>query len=363
MSKNKGITVRETKSGKSYQVRWRTESGSQASKTFDNIDEAFDFKATIRLDKRRGLLPDYQRSKMTFGEYASEWAAGRTDLKPSAAARRDGILKNYLLPALQHRRLTSIRSSDIKALVAKWSNEHRLSPRSILNHKHILSPIFDAAVCDDIIRKNPVGGVKFPKPGHVERHALSDDECFALLDAIDDDYEPLIHFALATGVRGGELVALNIGDLNLLKKDVRIRDSKTNAGVRSISLDDVTISHIARHLAATNRTGSSPEEPLFVSPSGKRLNHGNFYRRIFKPACTAAGFPDVKFHDLRRTRATMLVSQGVDAKVVQKRMGHRSIQTTLNFYAKAAEEGRREGAGALERYMLGGSAAGLRLAN
>ena len=59
----------------------------------------------------------------------------------------------------------------------------------------------------------------------------------------------------------------------------------------------------------------------------------------------------------------MLVSQGVDAKVVQKRMGHRSIQTTLNFYAKAAEEGRREGAGALERYMLGGSAAGLRLAN
>ena len=148
-----------------------------------------------------------------------------------------------------------------------------------------------------------------------------------------------------------------------MKKEVRVRESKTDAGVRSLSLDGATISHVAKHLAATGRTGSSPEEPIFTSPSGKRLNYGNFYRRIFKPACAAAGFPDVVFHDLRRTHATMLISQGVDAKVVQERMGHRSIQTTLNFYAQATEEGRKEAAGALGRYLNVGSVSRLKRAN
>jgi len=226
-----------------------------------------------------------------------------------------------------------------------------------------MKQIFDTAVEDNIIAKNPVDSVKFPVPGKVERHVLSGDECIALINAIDENYVPLIHFALATGVRGGELVRMNIGDLNLLKKEVKVADSKTKARVRSLSLDDATIAHIAKHLAATNRTGASLEQPIFTSPSGKRLNYGNFYRRIFKPACNAAGFPDVVFHDLRRTHATMLISQGVDAKVVQERMGHRSIQTTLNFYAQATEEGRKEAAGAFERYMNRGSAVDLKLAN
>jgi len=59
----------------------------------------------------------------------------------------------------------------------------------------------------------------------------------------------------------------------------------------------------------------------------------------------------------------MLVSQGVDAKVVQERMGHRSIQTTLNFYAQATDEGRKEAAGALERYLNGGVVSLLKRAN
>jgi integrase len=226
-----------------------------------------------------------------------------------------------------------------------------------------MKQIFDTAVEDNIIAKNPVDSVKFPVPGKVERHVLSGDECIALINAIDENYVPLIHFALATGVRGGELVRMNIGDLNLLKKEVRVADSKTEAGVRPLSLDDATIAQIAKHLAATNRTGASPEQPIFTSPSGKRLNYGNFYRRIFKPGCRVAGFPDVVFHDLRRTHGTMLVSQGYDAKVVQERMGHTSLETTLKFYAQATEEGRREAAGALERYLNGGSVSRLKRAN
>ena len=85
--------------------------------------------------------------------------------------------------------------------------------------------------------------------------------------------------------------------------------------------------------------------------SGSRLHHSNFRRRVFIPACEKAGLKEVTFHDLRRTHATMLVAEGHDLKVIQERMGHRSISTTLSFYAKATERGQAKAAGTKTRYL------------
>ena len=82
-----------------------------------------------------------------------------------------------------------------------------------------------------------------------------------------------------------------------------------------------------------------------------RLHYANFNRRVFRPACLAAGLQGVTFHTLRRTHATMLVDAGVNPKVIQQRIGHRSIQTTLGVYASATEQGRRSGAGVMSQYM------------
>lgn len=78
-------------------------------------------------------------------------------------------------------------------------------------------------------------------------------------------------------------------------------------------------------------------------------------RRVIAPAVRSAGLDGVTFHDVRRTHATMLVALGVDSKVVQERMGHRSISTKLSYDAVATDEGRNKAAIAMSSY-LGGSA-------
>jgi len=353
MSKQMGIFTRKTNNGARYQVKWRRLDGTQTSKTFRTVTEARQFKASIDTYKSRGTLPDDRQAKVTFAQYAERYIQSLNH-RESTVRRRDGIMKKHLLPSIGHLRMTHIRHIDLQKEVSKW---HRagLSPRSILNHVHVLKPIFDAAAREDIIMKNPVIGLKLPKPGKVERHPLEPQECHALLKAINTGYGPLIHFALATGVRWRELETLQIGDLNLLRKEVVIRQSKTDAGIRTLPLESEDIAYIAKHIADSGRTGADNESPLFTSPEGKALHYSNFRRRVFLPACELAGIPDVTFHDLRRTHATMLVAEGHSIKVVQERMGHRSITTTLMLYAVATEEGRIGAAGAKNRYLRGES--------
>ncbi len=351
MTKQIGIFTIKTKSGEHYRVKWRRSDGTQSSKTFRTKTEARQFKANTDADKSRGGFRDDRQTKLTFAQYSTRYIQ-TLNHQESTARRRDGIMKKYLLPSIGHLRMTQIRHMELQNEVGKWQKAG-LAPRSILNHIHLLKPIFDLAVLEDIIMKNPTTGLKLPKLGKVERHPLSPQECHALLQAIPQGYAPLIHFTLATGVRWNELASLKIGDLNLLRKEVSIGESKTDAGVRTLPLEDEDIAHIAKHLADSGRTGADDESPLFTSPEGKRLHYSNFRRRVFVPACEKAGIPDVTFHDLRRTHATMLVAEGHSAAVIQERMGHKSITTTLAYYAVATEEGRTSAAGAKNRYLSG----------
>jgi len=361
MSKQMGIFMRKTKGGDRYQVKWRRSDGTQASKTFRKKTEARQHKAKIDTYKSRGLLPDDRQTKVTFAQYSAQFIQ-TLNHRESTARRRDGIMRKYLLPAIGHLRMTEVRHIDLQKEVGKWQKAG-LSPRSILNHIHVLKPIFDSAVREDILMKSPVTGLKLPKPGKVERHPLDPQQCRALLEAIPQGYASLIHFALATGVRWDELASLKIGDLNLLRKEVFIRESKTAAGIRTLPLDSEDIAHIAKHLADSGRTGADDESPLFTSPEGKRLNYGNFRRRVFLAAREKAGISDVTLKDLRGTHATMLVAEGHNVKVVQERMGHEDITTTYAYYAVATEKGRIGAAGAKNRYLSGESIKPLSQAN
>jgi integrase len=202
-----------------------------------------------------------------------------------------------------------------------------------------------------IILRNPMDSIRPPRAAAVRRTALTPEQCHDLLDAVNPEYRFAIQFALATGVRWSEFAGMTIRDFDPLHNIVRVTRSKTDAGIREIPLDPADTLMVTRHIAATGRTGADADAPLFTSPEGKPLHHSNFRRRVFAPACRKAGLDGVTFHDLRRTHATILVAAGFDAKVVQDRMGHRSISTTLNFYAAATRKGREGAAGALRGYL------------
>ena len=350
MSKHPGIFEKKTKNGTHYQVKWRRLDGSQGSKTFRTLRDAKDFKRKVEHEKSHGTLPDDRLSKVKFSSFAEEEVFPHLRHNVSTLRRRDGIMKKHLLPALGEKPISQIRRADILRLVRQWETDG-LAPRSIMNHLNVLRPIFNEAVLRDIIVRNPMEGVKPPKAREVRRHPLTPEQCHALLNAIDPNYAYAIHFALATGVRWSEFANLKICDFKPLSNTVYISDSKTDAGVRELPLDPADTLMVSKHIADTGRNGADADSPLFTSPNGKALHHSNFRKRVFAPACRAAGLHGITFHDLRRTHATMLVSQGNDAKVVQERMGHRSITTTLTYYAVATDEGKAKAAGAKNQYL------------
>jgi integrase len=349
MTKHMGIFTKNTKSGIRYQVKWRRLDGTQTSKTFLTVREAREHKRNVEHEKSRGILPDDRRAKVKFGDFAQEVFA-TLEHGPSTVLRREGIMKKHLNPLFGDLALSQIHRTHISQAIKKWTDEG-LAPRSIFNHLNVLRPVFAEAVLQNIISRNPMTDIKPPKAKDVRRNPLTPEQCNALLDAIDPRYEYAIHFALATGVRWSEFANMKIRDFKPMLNTVMVTDSKTSAGVRELTLDREDTLRISMHIAATGRNGADADSPLFTSPEGKALHHSNFRRRVFMPACSKAGLEGITFHDLRRTHATMLVAEGHDAKVVQERMGHISISTTLKFYAKATMEGKVKAAGTKGRYL------------
>ena len=349
MSRYPGIEVKEGKNGrKTYQARCRDSQGRQRAKSFKTLAEAKAFKNQADVDRRNGGLPDQRPDHMTFNDLADAWVRSKQH-RPTTARRRDGILNKHLLPALGHLTLDKIRHTLLQDLVNFWATDG-LAPNTIRNHVQVLTSVLERAVKDDVLRKNPAKGLELPKIHRIEPRALTPDECIELIKAAGETYAPILEIFLATGCRWSELAEMNVEDFSPKDHSLQVRKSKTDAGNRTIILNASEAAVITKHLLATGRTGAA-DGPLFTSPQGERLIYSNFRRRVFIPAIQKAGITEVTLHTLRRTHATMLITDGHNAKAVQSRMGHASVQTTLSYYAVATDEDRHATSTAMSAYL------------
>jgi integrase len=352
MNKYPGIYEVNTKGGVRYQLRYRLNSGVQKSKTFRTATDAKRFKANVEAQKSTGNFTDLSRSKVTFAEVVADWLSLKTSQADSTRESRDSILRTHLIPKFGNQRIIDIRHADIQRAVNRWTEHSGLSSYSVRNNVTYLNQIFKFAIRQELLVRNPVTGVELPRLGTNKRRPLQPHECAALLEAVDSFYRPLVAFTLATGLRWSEVREAKLTDVDFKAPLLKVGKSKTDAGIREISLSANEIELIQEHLKATHREGSDLG-PLFVSPNGKLVHYSNFTRRVFTPAVKAAGLDGVTFHDLRRTHATMLVHFGADAKVVQERMGHKSISTTLSYYAVATEAAKSKASNAMSSYLKG----------
>ena len=352
MSKHPGIFKVNGMNGVRYQLRYRLNNGVQKSKTFRTLREAKLFQSEFESHKSTGTFVDISRSKVRFADVVVDWLSLKGKQAESTIASRDSILRNRLLPMFGSERVIDIRHADIQRAVNRWTEDDGLSSYSVRNNVMYLNQIFKFAIRQDLLVRNPVAGVQLPRLGTNKRRPLQPYECAALLEVVDSFYRPLVAFALATGLRWSEVREAKLTDVDFRAPLLRVGKSKTDAGVREISLSANEIELIQEHLKATDREGSDLG-PLFVSPNGSLVHRSNFTRRVFTPAVKAAGLDGVTFHDLRRTHATMLVHFGADAKVVQERMGHKSISTTLSYYAVATEAAKSKASNAMSSYLKG----------
>jgi integrase len=235
------------------------------------------------------------------------------------------------------------------------------SPKTIANEHGLLSAVFKSAVKKGLIPSNPCEGVKLPATdddteGDDDKAFLTEQEFSWLHGCIGEDDRDFLVVAVGTGLRWGELTALKVKDLDLdaspatltvrrawkwngrgefkLEQHGRyyLGAPKTKGSRRRITIAPLVVDALRRAVA-----GKAADDLIFGASCGGRVEQGNWYQsrwqRAIKKAQQEHGLTKTpRFHDLRHTHAAWLISAGVPLPVIQKRLGHKSIQITVDVY-------------------------------
>lgn len=346
------IIQRQTKKGVRWDVKLRDPQGRQYSRTFRTKKEAAAYEAKEITSLNQGTWVDPRNTEMCFRDLAQRWLDMGVGKRTKTRMRDEGIVQRHLLPILGDRAIGAIRNSDLQEMINTW-NKSGLTAGSIQRHKAVLSAIFNLAVNDDLLARSPVRGLRMPRQEATSGRVLTPNESQQLLDAVDPAYRVVLYILMTTGMRWSELAGLNIGHLDLISRTpklnirqgahevptgIEIASTKSHAGNRTLHLSQDQVEEIAKYLTATGRSGATPEEPLLVTATGKRISYRNFHARVWTPAIERAGLQGLRIHDLRKTAATRLLQAGVDHKTITALLGHEDLRTTLQHYAQATPE-------------------------
>lgn len=347
------------KGGNRWEVRYRAPDGSERSRTFRTRRDAEKYASTAEADKARGSWIDPRDAALTFGEVTDRWLVSNPAKRASTLAADESQLRVHVRPTLGDRRIGSITRPEVQALVRQWSE--KMQPRSVRRCFGVMRAVFALAETSDWIAKSPCRGINLPALSGTRRTALSPEDVARIAESTAVEYRPMVWIAAMTGLRWGEVSALRVGSLDLLRSTVTVREAltrqatarfgppKSDAGSRTLSMPSILCELLSDHLARRGLTGADEQALLFETSVGGPLDYPNWRRRVWQSACVEAGLgnlvrdPKTKraryegpgFHDLRRTNATGLVLAGVDLKTAQTRLGHSDPRLTLAVYAQA----------------------------
>jgi len=319
-------------------ARWRDPGGTQRKRTFARKTDADRHLIGIESRMLDGSYIDPSRSRVTVQAWAQQWLAGQVQLKESTRVRYEGLLRRHVLPRWGRVPLAKIGHADVAAWVADLSVSG-LSGSSVRQAHRVLSLLLALAVRDGRISRNPAEGVKLPRARKVEKRFLTHEQVAALADA-SGEYRLVVLILAYCGLRYGELAALRVGRVDLLRRRLDIAESVTEVGGRLVTGTPKT--HQQRSVPVPRSlvddlglvmAGKGPEEYVFTSPDGAVLRLMNFRRRCFDRAATEAGLEGLTPHELRHTAASLAVSAGANVKAVQRMLGHASAAMTLDVYS------------------------------
>jgi integrase len=220
------------------------------------------------------------------------------------------------------------------------------------------------AVRHRLIDYNPIRDAERPRDQgkEDERKAisiLSPEQIRNFLEAVTDQkYHTLFLAAIMTGARQGEILGLKWSDVDFSKKQISIKRTfnmgsfftpKTKGSIRSIDLSPMLI----RELAAWQlMSGGRNDDLIFPNKTGGPMNYSNMVQRHYRKALKDARIPQIRFHDLRHTYASLLLAQGENVKYIQNQLGHSSPTITLNVYAHLMKDSNQEASCRLENAIF-----------
>lgn len=311
--------------------------------------EAQDKLTALHGQKHKGELR--KASHETLAAYLERWLEDSVKIqrKPATHACYRFMVKKHINPRIGGVALTKLTPLNVERLYADMVRDGR-SPRLVQLAHMVLHRALKLAVNPyKIIPFNPCQGLR-PSAPRPEIDPLTPQQALALLESTAGDrMHALYVLAVLGGLRQGELFGLKWDDIDFEAGTVTVRrtliklvgsfttsDPKTAKGRRTIKLPGVAINALRDHQRIVMAEGLAGQEWVFLSRKGNHLR-ANGIRGMLRKSLKAAGLPMVRFHALRHTCATLMMGDGVPARVVQEILGHADVSITLGTYSHVTQ--------------------------
>jgi integrase len=357
--------------------------GQNHSETFKRSTDARRFKRDIEHQLDTGTYINPNDGQITLAEWITDWHHTRLNLRPSTATRDASYIRTLINPHLGRHQLRHLSAAHIRTWIATLNETY--APATTRKAHQLLRASVQAAVDDRILATNPCQTTKLPRQEKSEHRYLSFPEIHALAESIDPRYRAFVFTGALAGCRPGELAALHWQHVDLRNQKLTINltahehrgqlrygPPKTAKSYRTISIPSTLVEILAEHSSTygpgdnviqlapnvngvnhVNQTAGNPvpqrnltdatltpptsttsitSMPVFTGPDGGPLRLTNLRRRQWRRAVEGSVGAPMRIHDLRHTHAAIMIAENVSMRVLQERLGHESIETTMNVY-------------------------------
>lgn len=317
-------------------------------------------------EKMKTVLHEQQQGtliiapKQTVAQFLTDWLENthKQSVRLRTYERYREAIHLHIIPVLGHYQLQKLSAQQVQAFYAKKLDEG-LAPATVIYFHSVLHNALNMAVKWRLVTRNVCDLVSPPRRERFEIQPLMVEQVQKLLTVVrGHKWEALFILALATGMRRGEILGLKWQDINFATETLQVRriltrvptgmpgrehvyveaEPKTRKSRRNVIIAPFALEALKEHrvhqLEAKLKAGASWQEYdyVFCTLHGTHLGPNHVVEE-FKLLLKQAGLPDIRFHDLRHSAATLLLSLGVHPKVVQELLGHTQISMTMDVYS------------------------------
>jgi integrase len=324
--------------GLRWRARHRGPDGLIRSKSFPIKVDAQRWLAEqlSSIDRSTWVTPEH--GQIAWGEYSEQLLAGRVHLA-ARTVETDRLCHRRTLEWIGDVQLARLTPELMRTMTSELSE--RYAPETVARTMRWVRLTLNQAVRDRRIVSSPAEGVRLPRARSSEMRLLDGTEVADLASALPDRYSSIAIAGAYTGLRWGELAGLRVADVDMLRRRLTVRSTliepsgeaprlgppKSKASARTITLPQVVIDTLARHLEVY----PPADEMVWTTELGHLLRRGSFGRIWRKAVAESVGTP-CRIHDLRHTHAAWLIADGEHPKAIQTRLGHGSISVTMDRY-------------------------------
>ena len=294
-------------------------------------------------------------------------------MKESTKAQYDYQKRIHIVPELGKIQLQKLTPPMIQRFYNK--KLEKLSPKSIKNLHGILHRSLNQAVLCQFLKVNPCLACQLPRVDRKEMSTITGDDLKAFLAEIKNKpFEDELYFAVFTGMREAEIVGLSWDCVDFNKKVIHVVkqlkrerkfsgkneyvfDTLKNGKTRIVSPAPAVFSLLrkvksrqAEYKLKAGENFQNEYNLVFTDELGNHISTSTMYH-AFKARVTAIGLPDVRFHDLRHSFATISLENGDDIKTVSESLGHATVAFTLDVYGHVTEKMRKDSAARMQKYI------------